>query len=232
MSAIRRSTPATKYIGGAIFAGLAVQFLTGALTNPVRLAYLGAIMPERIFGNGEWWRLVSAMFLHGNGTIGGTALHALMNLIALFQLGTLYELMFGSRRFVLIYFVSGIVASLTSLFVTDGWAVGASGAIFGIMGAFIFSVLRSPRWRDNRAARSIANQVIFWSVANILIGSQIPQIDIAAHVGGFIAGLILGVVLPHRVPPPPPAQIVVDVAPYDANAGARAADPPERRNDR
>jgi len=215
MNPRRRSAPATKYLIGAILIGLVVQYAKGAMTSPYELAKLGAIVDEWILRDGEWWRLVSAMFLHGNGTIAGTALHATMNLWGLFQLGTLYELMFGTRRFVIIYFVSGIVASLTSLFLTDGWSVGASGAIFGIMGAFIFSVLRSPLWRSNKGARSIANQVVFWSIANILIGSQIPQIDIAAHVGGFIAGLILGAVLPHRVPPPPPANVVVDVMPYD-----------------
>ncbi|HYR28741.1 MAG TPA: rhomboid family intramembrane serine protease [Thermoanaerobaculia bacterium] len=213
MTEPRRRAPATKLLILAIAIGLIVQFVTGAMTDPIRLALLGAIVDELILEHGQWWRLISAMFLHGNGTISGTALHATMNLWALFQLGTIYELMFGTRRFVTVYFVSGIVASLTSLFLTEGWSVGASGAIFGIMGAFIFSVLRSPRWQHNKGARSIANQVVFWSLANILIGSQIPQIDIAAHVGGFIAGLILGAVLPHRVPPPPPAEVVVDVRP-------------------
>lgn len=215
MSATRRGTPATKYLIAAIFIGLGIQFLKGAVTDPVKLAWLGAIVPQLIFEHGQWWRLVSAMFLHGNGTLAGTALHIAMNLWALFQLGTLYELMFGSRRFLVIYFAAGILASLTSLFLTRGWSVGASGAIFGIMGAFISSVMRSPRWRHQKAARGIMNQVVFWSLGNILIGSQIPQIDIAAHVGGFIAGLILGAVLPHRVPPPPPADVVVDVMPYE-----------------
>ena len=215
MSATRRHAPATKYLIAAILLGLLVQFLRGAVTDPLKLAWLGAIVPELVFREGQWWRLVSAMFLHGNGTVPGTALHITMNLWALFQLGTLYELMFGSRRFLVIYFASGILASLTSLFLTRGWSVGASGAIFGIMGAFISSVLRSPRWRHQKAARGIVHQVVFWSLANIVIGSQIPQIDIAAHVGGFVAGLILGGILPHRVPPPPPSDVVVDVMPYD-----------------
>lgn len=206
-----RRTPATMYLFAAILIGLVVQFFKGALTDPLELALLGAIVPELIWGHGQWWRLLSAMFLHGNGTVPGTLLHVTMNLIALFQLGTLYELMFGTRRFTIIYFVTGIAASLTSLFVARGWSVGASGAIFGIMGAFIFSILRSPRWRHERAARGIVSQVVFWSLANIAIGSQIPQIDIAAHVGGFVAGLALGALWPHRVPPPPPAQMIVDV---------------------
>jgi rhomboid protease GluP len=206
-----RRTPATTYLIAAILIGLAVQYVKGALTDPLELALLGAIVPELIWGHGQWWRLLSAMFLHGNGTVPGTLLHITMNLIALFQLGTLYELMFGTRRFTAIYFITGIAASLTSLLVARGWSVGASGAIFGIMGAFIFSIRRSPRWRHDRSARGIVNQIVFLSLANILIGWQIPQIDIAAHVGGFVAGLALGALWPHRVPPPPPAQMIVDV---------------------
>lgn len=215
MSARRRRSPATRFLCLAILAGLGVEILTGAWTNPELLARLGAIYRPWILGGGEWWRLVTAMFLHGDGSIPGTALHVAMNLWALYQLGTLYELMFGTRRFVTIYFVAGIVASLTSMVVNRGPSVGASGAIFGIMGALIFSILRSPRFRHERAARSIVNQVVFWALANLAIGLRVPQIDLSAHAGGFVAGLILGALWPHRVPPPPPTEVVVDVAPYD-----------------
>ena len=166
--------------------------------------------------NGEWWRLVSAMFLHGDGTIKGTLLHLAVNLWSLFQLGTLYETMFGTRRFVWIYFVTGIVASLTSMIVNGGPSVGASGAIFGILGAFVFSVRRSPHWRHDRIARSLVMQCIFWIILNIVVLSQIPQIDNAAHIGGLVAGLLLGLLWPQPAPPPPrPAQVVIDVLPHD-----------------
>lgn len=211
----RRRTPATMVLIALILAGFALEVLRGAWNNPRKLAEMGAIVREWIVEDGQWWRLVSAMFLHGDGTLQGDLLHLGLNLIALFQLGTIYELMFGTRRFVVIYFASGIVASLTSMFVNGGPAVGASGAVFGIMGAFVFSVLRSPRFRHERFARSIVNQVIFWTLANIAIGLRIPQIDNSAHIGGLITGLLLGALWPHRVPPPPPTHIVVDVAPYD-----------------
>ncbi|HUP60109.1 MAG TPA: rhomboid family intramembrane serine protease [Thermoanaerobaculia bacterium] len=201
--------PATVTIIVAILAGFGVEFYTGALQDPRKLTYLGAIWAPLILGEGEWWRLLSAMFLHGD------VLHLLMNLIALFQLGSLYELMFGSRRFTIIYFVTGLVASLTSMIITGGPSVGASGAVFGIMGAFIFSIRRSPRWRHERAARGIVSQLIFWVVANIAIAMKVPQIDLAAHMGGLVAGLVIGMVWPHRVPPPPPTQMVIDVQPYD-----------------
>jgi rhomboid protease GluP len=215
MSERARRAPATMTLFVLILFGFAIEVFTGAWKSQFKLALLGAIVRELVVEHGQWWRLLSAMFLHGDGTIQGDILHLGMNLIALYQLGTLYELMFGTRRFVTIYFVAGIVASLTSMIVNGGPSVGASGAIFGILGAFVFSVWRSPRFRHERAARSIVNQVIFWGLANIVIGMRIPQIDNSAHIGGLITGLLLGALWPHRVPPPPPTQVVVDVSPYD-----------------
>jgi len=225
----RSATPATTLLIYAILLGFAIEILTGAWLDGEKLARLGAIVPPLI-DQGQYWRLVTAMFLHGDGTKAGDFLHLGLNLVALFQLGSLYEVMFGTRRFVLIYFVSGIAASLTSYIHNIGASVGASGAIFGILGAFIFSILRSPRWRQERVARSIVRQLVFLMFANILIGAMIPKIDLAAHLGGLLTGLLLGAILPQRTPPPPPpAQAVVDVTPY---GGESTAGPAARRDDR
>ena len=211
----RRGSPATYVLIFAILVGFAIEVARGAWTNADRLALMGAIVPEYVKA-GQYWRLLTAMFLHGDGTIQGTLLHLAMNVFALFQLGSLYEIMFGTRRFVLIYFLAGLAASITSTLRISGASVGASGAIFGVMGAFVFSVWRSPRWRHDRVARSIVKQCIFWMIANIIIGLNIPQIDNAAHIGGLVAGLLLGAILPHAAPPPaPPAEMVIDVSPYD-----------------
>ena len=213
----RRRTPATFLLMFAILVGFGIEVATGAWTDPVRLSQLGAIVPAYVHA-GEYWRLLTAIFLHGDGTPRGTLLHLAVNLFSLFQLGSLYEIMFSTRRFTAIYFLTGIAASLASLMrlAPFGASVGASGAIFGVMGAFIFSVWRSPRWRHDRVARSIVKQAIFWMIANIIIGMNIPQIDNAAHMGGLVAGMLLGAILPHPAPPPPPpAQVIVDVSPYD-----------------
>jgi rhomboid protease GluP len=197
-------SPATSTLLAAILLTFVLDAASGFL-----LRDKGAIIPWLI-REGEYWRLLTAMFLHAN------LLHLLVNLVALFQLGSLYELMFGTRRFVLIYVVSGLAASLTSMMRIDGASVGASGAIFGILGAFVFSVFRSPRFRHERAARNLVAQCVFWIIANIAIGFQIPQIDNAAHIGGLVAGLLLGGLLPHRPPPPPPpGRVTIDVLPYD-----------------
>ena len=212
----RKGTPATAFLIVAILVGFGIEVVTDAWRNPDILADLGAILRYRILVEHEYWRLVSAMFLHGDGTIQGTLLHLMLNLWALFQLGTLYEMMFGTRRFAWIYFITGIFASITSMVVTGGPSVGASGAIFGLLGAFIFSVRRSPRWRHDRIARSVVKQCAFWAIANIVVLSQIPRIDNAAHIGGLVSGLILGLVWPPpALPPAPPGEVVIDVMPHD-----------------
>jgi rhomboid protease GluP len=210
--------PATLVIFIAIVIGFGIEIATGAWQNQDALAQLGAIVPSLVIGDGQYWRLLSAMFLHGDGTVRGDLLHVGMNLYVLWQLGRLFEIMFGSRRFLTIYFVTGIAASLTTLLRfllthSNGASVGASGAIFGIIGALIVSIRRSPRWKNERWARSVVQQLMFWIVVNILIGLSVPQIDLAAHAGGFLAGLLLGATLPQREPPIPPSQAVIDVTP-------------------
>jgi rhomboid protease GluP len=224
MTETGKSRTATWLIGLAIVAGFGLELLNGAWNDGDKLAEMGAIRYWDVMVEGEYWRLVAAMFLHAGW------LHLAVNLLSLGQLGRLYELMFGTRRFVLIYFASGLAASVTTLLRSGGPSVGASGAIFGILGAFIFSIRRSPRWRNERFAKAILPQLIFWMIANLVIGMSVPRIDNAAHVGGLVAGLLLGALLPpHRTPPPPPAQVVIDVTPYDEGS---FGDPAVRRDDR
>lgn len=179
------------------------EWFAGALDNDEMLIRLGAIVPGMIHFH-EYWRAVAAMFLHAN------LLHWLANSWALYQLGSLYETMFGSRRFALTYFATGIIASLASSMFTRGASVGASGAILGILGAFIFSVKRSPQWKHQPWVNSLVGQLVFWAAFNIVLGLTVKNIDNVAHLAGLTSGLLLGL-LPHRVPPPPPSETVIDV---------------------
>jgi rhomboid protease GluP len=183
-----------------------IEWLNGALRNDQTLVDMGAIIPH-MMQEGQYWRAVAAMFLHAG------VLHWAANSWALFQLGALYEVMFGSTRFAVTYFVTGIIASIASSLVAQGPAVGASGAILGILGAFFFSIKRSPIWRNDRMARSLLPQLVFWAGLNIVLGFQIRNIDNAAHIAGLLSGIILGFI-PHRVRPPRPGDVVVDVAPH------------------
>ncbi len=183
-----------------------VEWMKGAVDNEDVLITMGAIMPGMIRA-GEYWRALTGMFLHAN------LLHWAANSWALFQLGSLYEVMFGSRRFLAIYFTTGIIASVASSMVSNGPAVGASGAILGILGAFFFSIKRSPVWRHERWTKSLLNQLLFWAGLNLVLGFEVKNIDNTAHIAGLVSGLLLGFI-PHRVPPPPPSSRVVDVQPH------------------
>jgi rhomboid protease GluP len=199
-------TPASISLLVIITAVFALEFARGAIENEGMLIRMGAIVPGTIYF-GHYWRLLAAMFLHA------TALHWAANCWALYQLGTLYEAMFGSRRFLLVYFVTGLVASAASSLFTNAVSVGASGAILGILGAFIFSILRSPVWRHESWTKSLVGQLAFWAIINIALGFTVDYIDNVAHIAGLATGLLLGFI-PHRVPPPPPSSRVIDVA-YD-----------------
>ncbi|MGH9456741.1 MAG: rhomboid family intramembrane serine protease [Thermoanaerobaculia bacterium] len=207
---MRRSSPVTF----ATMAVIAVVFLLEVLAGGSReipvLVSLGAIVPG-LFERGEYWRLLAAMFLH----IG--FLHLAVNLWALYQLGGVFELLFGSRRFALTYFGSGLVASIASAMLTRGVAAGASGAIFGILGALILAIRRSPRFRHAAWSRGLVQQLVLWAGINIVIGFTVPGIDNAAHIGGFVTGLLLGLVR-HDVPPPPPGEMVIESRAEDGSS--------------
>ena len=196
--------PVTATLLAVIAIVFVLEWYTGALWDDHLLEQMGAIMPGMLQRH-EYWRIFTAMFLHGS------VIHWAANSWALYQLGMLYESLFGSPRFALIYFASGLCASIASSLAGHGPAVGASGAIFGILGAFIFSIRRSPQYRHQPWTRGLIGQLIFWIVVNIGIGLYFPFIDNVAHMAGLATGLLLGF-LPHRVPPPPPRDLVIDVA--------------------
>jgi rhomboid protease GluP len=204
-------SPVTTALLITITAITGYEWFIGAFQSDETLVRMGAIIPE-LWQRHEYWRLVAAMFLHAN------LLHWAANSWALFQLGSLYEVMFGSVRFATIYFVTGLCASIASSLNPNHFSVGASGAILGILGAFIFSIRRSPQWRHEPWTRGLTQQLVFWAAVNIVLGFSIRQIDNTAHIAGLVSGLILGFI-PHRVPPPPPSASVIDVEPFHNYGG-------------
>ena len=197
---ILRRAPVTALLLAAIAVMFVLETLAGGSTDPQVLYSLGANHPQGVLGQGEWWRLVSSMFLH----IGFA--HLLLNGWALYQLGALFELAVGSVWMVLVYFASGIAGSLASLWWTQGLSAGASGAVFGLIGALIAFLLRR-RERLTPFAKSLLAQLVGWAAINVFIGVSIPGIDNAAHLGGCAVGFLLGLVLPGREIEPRPAQI-------------------------
>ncbi len=143
---------------------------------------------------GEWWRLVTPVLVHGS------LLHLLFNMYFLYLVGPLVEQLYGSARFVLLYVLTAAAGSAAS-FVFGGPApsVGASGAIFGLCGVLLaVSLVHHPVL--DRRGRALMSQIGGLVVLNLVIGFGFDAlgggIDNAAHVGGLLAGLWLGFVLP------------------------------------
>jgi len=139
---------------------------------------------------GEWWRLFTSMFLH----IG--LLHIGFNMWILWSSGPLVERLMGNLSFLIVYLISGIFGSLASAYWhPDAVSAGASGAIFGVFGAVLGFVLPLRRSIPLQVFTGLKNSVLTFVVLNLLLGSAIPGIDMAAHIGGLVAGFVCGLVL-------------------------------------
>jgi membrane associated rhomboid family serine protease len=133
--------------------------------------------------DGEYWRLLTAGFLHAG------FLHLLFNMFALWVLGGLLEPAIGRFRFALVYFVSLLAGSFGALLLEPSApTVGASGAIFGLMGA-AFVVMR------NRGVNPMESGLGIWIALNLVITFTIPGISIGGHIGGLVGGVIAALLL-------------------------------------
>lgn len=142
----------------------------------------GALPAGNAF-DGEYWRLVTAGFLHAG------FFHLLFNMFALYILGTMLEPAIGTLRFGLIYFVSLLTGSFgVVLLDPNAPTVGASGAIFGLMGAAVV-VMR------NRGINPMESGLALWIGLNLLITFTVPNISIGGHIGGLIGGALAAFVL-------------------------------------
>ena len=180
-----------------------IQTLLGGSTEVDVLIRMGAKFTPLIAA-GEYWRLFTSMFLH----IG--VMHLAFNGYALFVIGTELERLVGPGRFLAIYLLSGLFGSLASYALSDSLAAGASGAIFGIIGALAAFFLIHREKLGSWASRRLANIGIV-IVFNLIWGfSQPGRIDNVAHVGGLLAGFALGWALAPRYQVDPVRMRVMD----------------------
>lgn len=150
----------------------------------------GALFASAIYSNGspagvahgEWWRLVTAAFLHYG------PLHLLLNMYSLYFAGSILEHVIGRWRFLLLYLGSGIAGSAGALVVTpNSITVGASGAIFGILGALF--VL------ERRGLLHSGGQIAGLIVLNLVFTFAVAGISIGGHIGGLVGGVVLMLLL-------------------------------------
>lgn len=159
-----------------------------AFESEASIVDAGALSRERV-QNGEYWRLFSATFLHGSID------HIFGNMIALYVLGISCERAFGHFKTAVIYLMAGLGGSLLSISFGPGPSVGASGSIFGLMGAMIvFFHIHKDLYilRDRRLFGVLG----IWAGYTLLVGFASPMVDNGAHLGGLLIGAALGWSLP------------------------------------
>lgn len=177
-SAMRATAPAVMTIIAIdVFVFMLQIVLGGEVTSALLLS-------PSLIDAGEWWRLFTPMLVHG-----GT-LHVFLNMYILYIYGPNVEQAFGSVRFVLLFLISGFMGSAFSYaFPPDNASVGASGAIFGIVGVLVVYLYK--RRRTQFMAHYLRGMAIFIGL-NLVFGFMFPGIDNFAHIGGLVGGALLG----------------------------------------
>jgi membrane associated rhomboid family serine protease len=172
----QKNTPVTKFLSISLIAIFLLQELTGTL-----LVKSFALFAPLVT-SGEWWRLISAGFLHGS------IIHLLFNVYILWVIGSQLESIVGNVKFIIIYFASLLGGSLASYWFSPfgSYSIGASGAIFGLMGAML--VVGRKRNLD-------ISQITTLVAINVVIGFVLSGIDWRAHLGGLAAGAFITWVL-------------------------------------
>jgi len=188
---------------------------SGALTSNAALEAHGALVGVDVQLQGQWWRLITSAFLHGS------EIHILFNMIALWQVGTFIEVIYGTPRMAIIYAFAALGSGLAVTYFTPFQVtIGASGAIFGLFGALGVAALRlGERGRD------IFKQTIGIIIINLVLSFTLPDISVAAHIGGLIFGTIAGFAL-YRTPRPAPVPVYAQRIDPRHDAGVVTIDHP------
>lgn len=179
-------TPILINLNLIVFILMAISGVNILMPDQESLIWWGANFQPLTY-EGQWWRLLSACFVH----IG--ILHLIVNIYALLYIGLILEPILGKTRFLAAYLISGISSSMTSLWWNE-WSVsaGASGAIFGLCGVFL--ALLTARFLAKPIQKAQWASILIFVVYNLLSGlsPSSTSIDNAAHMGGLLSGLIIG----------------------------------------
>ena len=182
---LRGPRSATAVLIGINVAVFVIEIVLGGLRDLGVLVRMGAMVPLLV-AQGEFWRLFTAMFLHAG------PLHLAFNTFALYLFGNLVEGSLGTARFVAVYLLSGVFAGTASFALNPPGAVGvgASGAVFGILGAWLTYNLRR---RSLSLAQANIRGALILIGFNLLLGFTVRGVDNVAHIGGLVAGMVAGI---------------------------------------
>jgi membrane associated rhomboid family serine protease len=172
-----------------VFVAMLIAGVSPISPDPELLRQWGAAYGPLITG-GDWWRLFTATFLHAG------ILHLLFNMFALVSIGSLIERVFGYLSFLMLYLLAGLAGSIASVY----WhplsvGVGASGAIFGLYGGLLGYLLWARKSLPGDVLQSLRNGAIGFVLFNTAFGLTLEGVDMAAHFGGFAAGVLAGAAL-------------------------------------
>lgn len=153
----------------------------------------GGLLPKYITENKEYYRLLVSMFLHGG------FFHFLMNSYFLFYLGSFTEKLLGSTKYAIIYMISGLGASIAVWLFSDPLTVtiGASGALYGIMGGLLILTFLKANWFSPRGIRSIRTMTLINVIFTLTLSDFV---SIQGHLGGLVFGIILTYLLIPELP--------------------------------
>jgi len=189
-SGTMRPTPAVQIFIALNVAMFVAEVWLGGSTNSFTLHRLGALEPWAIRFNGEYWRMLTSLFLHFG------PLHLLFNLYALFVIGPGLERIIGSLRFAAYYLLAGLGASVGVLLVRfrdlSEQLVGASGCVLGIVGVWAGYLIRHRS--EPFAGRRLRNIVVIVAI-QIAFDLFTPQVSMAAHLSGLATGIVLGLLI-------------------------------------
>jgi rhomboid protease GluP len=149
---------------------------------------IGMLKPDRLLA-GEYWRLISYLFLHQHVS------HVVLNVLGLYYFGRIAENIYGTPRFLAIYLVSGALSGVVHSLLQTTPAIGASGAVMGVFGCVAAGIFRLK----DRIPESLRKSELYWmaglALAQIILDQIIPHVAGFAHLGGMVTGFLLGLLL-------------------------------------
>ncbi|HEX3015758.1 MAG TPA: rhomboid family intramembrane serine protease [Desulfobacteria bacterium] len=178
---VKIDRPVVSY--GLLAICLFVAVLNRFSADPLVITQYGAKVNDLITA-GQYWRLITAVFLHFG------PIHLAFNMLFLFSMGPGIEALFGHWRFLVIFLAAGLLGGIASFAFTVGISAGASGALFGLMGAYLYFWLRRPKM-----GRRIGRDILLLIAYNAMYGFIVPSVDNWAHFGGLLGGFLSAAVV-------------------------------------